>query len=178
MDLSSILGGLVCISGGTAIVLVLYFGRGAPSGSRSATGKFFILGYEFRIRDNDFRGPVVGCDEALFFVLKESVGPFLPASLSLGGVGLAGYFGSKAADTSYTGDLSQLPETVSHPEWPIRQRTGSVVLLARRAVTRVRIPSWLDNRVYVSTASLEVSVVYNLLRRSKVKRVLAEAGWL
>jgi hypothetical protein len=141
--------------------------------------KFLILGHEFRFKRNDFKGPVVLSEDAFYFViakhgLADGVG-LLGKAL----VALNERAGTRAANTCYTNDLANLPpEIVDDPQWPIRQTTGSVVVIPRTAVQSIRFPRfWLSNRLWVTAADLEVGTVFNIFRRQSIRRFLEQAGW-
>lgn len=141
--------------------------------------RFLILGHEFRFNRNDFKGPVIASADAFYFVINKY--GLADGTGILGGLltCLNEHLGKKTSANDYMRDLAELPpEITQDPDWPIDQPFGPVLIIPRSVIVAVTVPRfWLNNRVYVCADGLEVSVVYNLFRRGKIRRFLAEIGW-
>ncbi len=141
--------------------------------------RFVTLGREFRFNGNDYRGHVVASPDAFYFVIDPQAMPHAGGLFGAAFAAVRDHFNSKGAETCYTRQLSELPaEITSDPDWPVCQTQGAVLVVPREAVSNVRFPwLWLDNRVCISAAEMELSTVFNIFRRGNVRRSLAGIGW-
>jgi hypothetical protein len=74
-------------------------------------------------------------------------------------------------------DLAELSADVTgHPDWPVRQEEGPVIVVPRKAIRSVHYCFWKWG-IYLRTATMDIRIEPPLFGRKKVFAFLREAGW-
>jgi hypothetical protein len=74
-------------------------------------------------------------------------------------------------------DLADLPTGVTgHPDWPVREQEGAVIVVPREAVRSVRYSFWKWG-IYLCTETMDIRVEPPLFGRKKVFAFLRDKGW-
>jgi hypothetical protein len=130
-----------------------------------------------------YSGAVVASAGALYLVVGENA---MRAGLTMRGGRLgalvADFIERRLAPLRFAPgvevtDLAALPpEVTAHPDWPVRQEEGPVVVVPRGAVSSARYDFWKWG-IYFRTAAMEIRVEPPLFGRKKMFAFLREAGW-
>jgi len=130
----------------------------------------------------EYRGPVVACPEALFLVPVQIMG--LHEADVLDGIvdnAVAGFSDgllTQQADDAQpmACDISELPTIYTEdPGWPLKGRTGKVVIVPREAVVRIFLP--FMGKLQVFTQQKRFNVNMSMFGRGKARNFLRHNGW-
>lgn len=144
-------------------------------------GKAFRLG---TIAHRNYSGLAVASREAFFLVVGVNA---FRAGLGLAGGLLADLAGKltgwskgrylpESSGVVET-DLAELPVDVTgHPDWPVRQEAGPVLVIPRPAVQSVAYSFWKWG-VFVRTEAIEIRIEPPFFGRKKMLQGLRELGW-
>ena len=151
--------------------------------------EFVLVSRAFRIgpdaRENR-AGIVVASAEAFFLVvgMKATHVGMAGAGGAVGGL-LAAYFARKSAGKPLCDeasgvietDLACLPaEVTTHADWPVRQKSGPVIVIPREAIQTVRYSFWKWG-IFLQTASVEFRIEPPFFGRERMLQELARLGW-
>jgi hypothetical protein len=74
-------------------------------------------------------------------------------------------------------DLAEPPARITdHPDWPIREEDGPILVVPRDVIRSVRYSFWKWG-IYLRTETLDIRIEPPLFGRKKVFAFLQEAGW-
>ena len=74
-------------------------------------------------------------------------------------------------------DLSALPDEVTaHPDWPVKQTSGPVIVIPCAAISSVRYSFWQWG-IFLQTDGLEFRIEPPFFGREKTLQWLDQAGW-
>lgn len=131
-------------------------------------------------------GVVVASADAFYLVvgMKATHAGLAGAGGAVGGL-IAGILARQAAGKSIcdasTGvvetDLSELPREVTfHADWPVKQRSGKVLVIPREAISSVRYSFWKWG-IFLQTDGLEFRIEPPFFGRERTLQSLEEMGW-
>ena len=131
-------------------------------------------------------GIVVASAEAFFLVvgMKATHMGMAGAGGAVGGL-LAAYLARKSAGKPLCDDASGVIETdlaglpaevTTHADWPVRQKSGPVIVIPREVISTVRYSFWKWG-IFLQTTGMEFRLEPPFFGRERMLQQLAALGW-
>ena len=153
--------------------------------------KYMRVGRGFGIRTSgrkDYTGVIVASPDAFFLL------PLMHMNLAtLGAIGLGGAIGGAIAgalahEANKRGqylsetkniiemDLADLrAEITDDPDWPLKKAKGKVLVVPRRAITKIKYSFWGHFKLVTEEATFLLEL--SLFPRRRITRFLRSVGW-
>jgi hypothetical protein len=145
--------------------------------------KYVIIGKTFSIGPGlnmgDFRGPVVASCEAFYLCIVTRPGEHLAGHFG-GLIGVLLYKGIGALVKRPPHELefrfeTLPPEITDDPEWPVKKRGGSVIVVPREIIESIQYGFWSSYDLVCGKRTYLIGLKF--FTRSRVLACLTEMGW-